>query len=201
MGMNLSPDIIKYISIILCFLFALFGTKKFNFILLALFFTLIADYFLLFTDIFIFGVMFFILVQIFYLLNIINNLNVFRTITLLIFLFLSVNLSIYYFLNSFEFFYIFISIYISLSFTNIISYSYLHNKNPLNIEYILILVGIILLLICDIHVALYNLKNFILIENSGLNNYISISGKLIWIFYLPSQIFISIASKKHPQVK
>jgi len=53
----------------------------------------------------------------------------------------------------------------------------------------MILIGMVLFLLCDINVALYN------ILNEGL--FYNISSISMWLFYLPSQVLLSLSGYKY----
>lgn len=187
---------IKYFSIICCFIYCAiiaFIYKDINFILIALFFTIIADYFLLLTNYYFIGILFFILVQIFYYLHLSNIKNFIQTLLFIILLCAIINMFIFLTFNCWRPLLLVLTLYILLMLSNILYYSYTIKKNA-HIEIIFLLCGIVLLLLCDIHVALHNASRFYSISNSFLMQYGNISDKIVWIFYLPSQVCISLGN-------
>jgi hypothetical protein len=190
-SIHISSSFIKYTSVILCLLFYFITNfRNKSFILAALFFAVFADYFLLFTDLYIIGTASFLLVQCFYFVHA-GGLKPFLKLMPVI-----LCAGIIFYIITKQLLITILIIYILLSITNITRYSILIKKNRTNRENILILCGIILLLLCDIHVGLHNASSYITINNTALNSYIHLSGNLIWIFYLPSQISIAFTGRK-----
>ena len=58
------------------------------------------------------------------------------------------------------------------------------------------LIGLILFVLCDINVLIYNIGNFLEIAGSGYQTVREISVVLIWLFYLPSQVMIVLSVKE-----
>ena len=185
-------NIICYIAVIICALFALIFTlkgkeKRSYFLLFSFLFILIADYFLIFYDSAV-GIYFFILTQLMYQLFI-------KRFKLLVFFFLSgLGLLLFTLLLNHL-----VSLNIDLSSTlpasfyygiqifNIISLLILIKKGRDKKE-IFVLLGLVFLFFCDTSIGLYNLTSLRLFND------------LIWLFYLPSQSLIiyylaSIAKK------
>ena len=57
--------------------------------------------------------------------------------------------------------------------------------------------GMILFLLCDINVLLYNLGEYINIDSAGFNNAAEVAPYLIWLFYLPSQVLIVLSNLEY----
>ncbi|MEW9094060.1 MAG: lysoplasmalogenase family protein [Clostridiaceae bacterium] len=199
---SISSDNIKYICIILCFIISLMtGKDSFNrrdVLLLqgGLFFTVLADLCLLIRDYFTLGVVFFSIVQILYSIR-----YEFTKVklTLLRFIAISYIVIIVYLMVNFwiiEFDLLFAVVFFYLlclitSITRAIK-ACKNNIYPSPNKYMIIL-AMLLFLLGDINVGLYNIAR--LINLSGelptlLNN---TSGLLIWIFYLPSQVLLSLS--------
>ncbi|BBF43190.1 hypothetical protein lbkm_1877 [Lachnospiraceae bacterium KM106-2] len=55
--------------------------------------------------------------------------------------------------------------------------------------------GMVLFLLCDLNVGLYNIRSYV--ETSGLiNELVTMSSHLMWAFYLPSQVLISLSMEE-----
>lgn len=68
---------------------------------------------------------------------------------------------------------------------------YKYDKFPL-VNSSLLVAGFILFLLCDINVGIYNILSFNL-TNINFNVLRNLSLRLMWFFYLPSQIFIALS--------
>jgi len=53
--------------------------------------------------------------------------------------------------------------------------------------------GMVLFLLCDINVALFNIYRLTSISSGIISHLHSVSRPLIWLFYLPSQAFLSLS--------
>lgn len=194
---------IKFSMIILCFCFALIYGKSDNksiafCVKAALLFTLISDAFLLLFDYYIFGLMTFILVQQLYSYRIIlanhkkKIMFLFRLITqmllsALICIILGISgvsmevllvLSVFYFIciasNTF------FSVRATLSWKE-------HKGN------VLYAIGMVLFLMCDINVGIFNMSGFIALPESIYHSLYQISSILMWTFYAPAQVMIALS--------
>lgn len=172
--LKINSDYIKYIGIVLCFLYAIYNKKKYQ--IISMLFTLVADYFLLLKlDHYEMGVTSFIFAQItyYYFLGNIDKsyFNVFLFIrgfiiivgTLL--LDITSNLTL---LNEL------VLIYFSSLVFNCIQAYLIHNK--------VFAIGLTLFVCCDICVGLFN-----------INAANSLAAFLMWFFYLPSQVLIVLS--------
>lgn len=171
---NVYSSFIKYLGIILCLIYVLSNNKKDYY--LSSFFTLIADLFLLMLDSYYYiGILFFIVVQYRYA-SIINKLNSkytksFSIIRLsicligVIVLFITMNLSL-------------TNVLVIIYFSNLL----LNAFQSISTKNILLILGLFLFLGCDICVGIHNISN-------GK----TIADILMWIFYLPSQVLISLS--------
>lgn len=173
--------LIKYLGIIINFLYALIlyiKNKKYDLLfLIALLFTMIADYFLLVTnDYYIIGVICFCLVQTIYgyklssIKSFIYRIIIFITISLVLPLFK-----------------------IEQSLLNICSiYSFTNLSANLYCSFIkkdtLFSTSLLLFWLCDLNVGIYN------IPIKALYN---LSAYLMWIFYFPSQVIITLKGEKN----
>jgi len=200
---------LKFSAILLCFIISLliehngFNHRDVFLLKSARFFTLVADYFLLLSNNYILGVLFFCVVQLIYIKrhsliekNIFNmkiNHFIFISVFILLLLFASLILRItdptvlligtsivYALLLTF-------SVYCGIK---TLKSSYYTKKSSLFIS-----CGMILLLLCDINVALYNLIDMSFFPSIQGNFQLTI-GSLIWIFYLPSQLLLTLSGIK-----
>lgn len=69
-----------------------------------------------------------------------------------------------------------------------------------NKSFLLFIVGLFLFLLCDINVGIYNFTSYLSINNNWYTILENFSAVAMWMFYLPSQVLISISSlsKKKP---
>lgn len=195
----ISSSIFKYISIILCFIITLFiGEDGFNkrdksLLQIGLFVTVLADLCFLILDYYILGTILFCLVQVIYYnrykrggiyrppLSFIKFIIIFLLI-MVIYLIINLTLIKIDFLFSIAFFYA-----ICLIFSTVESIkAFKNNLYPCYNKYIIV-VGMVFFLLCDINIAIFN-------TSKEFNVFIyNISALLIWSFYLPSQVLLSIS--------
>lgn len=198
---NSASIYLKYSTILICFIITLLigkdGYNKRDVVLvqLARLFTVIADFFLLIKDDFKIGVLFFCIVQIIYILRhsfmekeIYKN-AYFLAVVLLISIISSIGIKINNFdkgLLSIGIFYaafLLTSVYCGLS-------TLKKSRYPKGGAW-LISFGIILFLLCDLNVALFNIFRYI-----GISKYEYFTAFLIWFFYFPSQLMLSLSGFK-----
>lgn len=175
--LNINSSYIKYLGIILCFTYSVLNKNKI--ISLALLFTLISDYFLLLKeDNYILGVTTFLIVQLIYVFFLHNNeCNNLYKIRLSIYVVIVLIFSIL----KLPILYLITLLYFSTLVMNAIAS--LSNK-----KLKIMSIGFFLFIGCDICVGLHNILN-----NGTLYNIVTI---MMWIFYLPSQVLISIGGNK-----
>jgi hypothetical protein len=213
LGRNITfSNYIKFAVVVLCFLYAIINRKKScskqqTYLCYALAFTVISDILLLLSDYYIYGVLTFILAQQLYGMRItafynrevamksqINPMTdiilrllyqqIFAILICAILLFMDVKinallvLSILYLIN------ICTNVVRSLKLSG-----YIRGKN--DIKYFTI--GMVLFLLCDINVGLFNLSDFLPLGQTYKMIY-NVSSILMWTFYAPSQVFISLSS-------
>lgn len=214
-------SVIKYTSILICLLFVLFPVKEGlnwtnttihdskDILLLrfALIFTFISDYFLLFTNKIIAGLLTFIIVQLLYLLRIFNwkldtslinrskqplYLYFFRNILITIL----VLMPICVFLRKPRLDTIFIVVLAAFYFVslliNLIDSIKIYSKTR-SVRAKMFAAGLLLFILCDINVGLFNLVYFIPINPFIYTKLYNISSIAMWLFYLPSQVLISLS--------
>lgn len=162
-------DVIRYSIILSCFLVSLIirltRRMPFSYINLSLFLAAAADIFLIFTNIWAAGILCFMAVQLCYCAAMNGTVSLSRIAAAILYFPLSViNLA-----NAAKHF-------ICLK----------QKKNRGAMFFAAMALGVLLLLMCDINVVAANLPVF----PSGIR---AVSRSLIWIFYIPSQIFIVLA--------
>ncbi len=182
---------LKYSAIILCFIISLsIGSERIDkadkcLVQVARFFTVIADYFLVIKDSYKYGILCFCFVQIIYIARHYRmaNMNIYKV-------FLTASLGIVYIISflykinpaTFEMEYMTEgAVYGGILFTSL----YLALKT----RKCLIITGMTLFFLCDINVGLYNFTNEF------------IFGFLIWLFYLPSQLLLTLSGYKIEYIK
>ena len=176
---------LKYASIWLCFLLALFLWKNSThqadnfFVCVALVFTLVADYFLLFTSRHELGVFFFCLVQLVYLRRLgAKNFKLSIYLAVAVFVFVALTT------NDFNL-YVLATLYAYLIASHLVATC----VTPLpKVNRTILQVALVLFILCDIHVALLNL----LPTNHGYYPFTVIA---TWLFYLPSQLLLVLSSR------
>lgn len=189
---------LKYLTIIFCFIISLlikshgYGEKDKFLVQLARLFTLIADYFLSLSGNYIMGVFFFSLVQITYITrhSLMENKKyknlVFFIVALAIALIASFKIKI----SSIEKNLVFLSlIYSSLLTTSLYCAvsTISRGKYSKRTSWIIAL-GMFLFFMCDLNVGLYNI-----VAEGNIKFFL---GFLIWLFYLPSQLLLTLSGFK-----
>jgi len=187
---------IKYFSVIMCFFNTIFITKKghdkTDTVLLqcAMLLTISADFLLLFTDHFVTGIALFCLIQTTYIIrhSRFTRLN-FKAYTVTGFIFIAlssalgvlpvISVNLIYSLGTL---YAFLSVCSLITAFSLLKYRIYPDETS-----IFIICGLCLLFLCDINVALYNID---ILCNS-------IIGFLMWFFYLPSQLLLSLSGLKN----
>ena len=174
---------LKYASMVLCFLLAIALYRQSNhkkdskYVVIALFFTLIADIFLLFTTNDIAGIFFFCLVQLTYLKRYNKKIFIFG-------LCLIPAAILVYFFTPVAPLFVFAGFYAILILSCFISTFYTELP-PFNL--MCVRVGMLLFILCDIHVALFN-------QLPSNVAYHQIAAVAMWFFYLPSQLLLSLSA-------
>ncbi|NLK28252.1 MAG: hypothetical protein GX306_07910 [Clostridiales bacterium] len=223
-GSSLLSSGVKYTIVLLCFFYTLLieegRTKKILFCYrTALLFTVIADFFLLLLDYhYLYGILSFLVVQQIYgikldetqALNQSNSkfkgkdLSFISLLPLLRFggqllLTLAVCLVLYSFKIPIDSLLVTSSFYFINIVTNVIRAIHLSLKNPSSWNDRIFAIGMILFLLCDINVGLYNLSGFITLTEAFYNMVVSISSILMWAFYAPSQVMIVLSLDEFSQ--
>lgn len=213
---------IKFSIIILCFCYALFLAKSADKGILfcmktGLLFTLISDLFILVLDIYLYGVLTFILVQQIYGIRITleesryadksralypkktssrsSELLFSYVIRLVIQTFIAIAICIV--LNSMgivlEKLLVASVFYFICIITNTVRAMSSSFKRPMDINIKLFAIGMVLFLLCDINVGLFNLSGFLNLPEDISNTIYNFSSILMWTFYAPSQVLISLS--------
>ncbi len=196
---------LKFSSIILCFVavfwFYARESMTLDIVLLrcAFLFTLISDLCILMLDFYYLGLITFCIVQLLYLIRlncwrkkqgihsalwilILRNVLFAMAITgILITLKISLGglvlISIFYFVSIFF---------------NTVDAIRIHSSVP-KIQYKLYAIGMVLFFLCDLNVGLFNLSDYIQIEESWFHKVYEFATIAMWMFYLPSQVLISLS--------
>lgn len=188
-----SPTVyLKYISIVLLLIYVFLDgifVKRLNvFFALGLIFTLLADTFLLLLDDFYWiGLVSFNLVQNVYFIGLRKEIRFFRVHALL-------RIGLYVLVPIIggitgEWEMVLSGSYILCLIANIVILAFSCPKSRNNL---LLLIGWILFLGCDINVGLFNLGNYFPLPGRVQSVLSDISGNLMWLFYLPSQFLIAL---------
>lgn len=190
---NIYSQFLKYSTILLCFVISLlidkdgFNKKDTKFLHIALFLTTLADLFLVILNILSPGLIFFILVQLTYIKR---HLSIYKPSKKIIFLVLSLYLVLLISLFPLKPTYIDWSLYflgltygVILITSLLIALSTLKKKTYPKENSIIIALGMFLFFMCDLNVGLMNILK-------GYNFYIAF---LIWLFYFPSQLLLSLS--------
>ncbi|MBR2070275.1 MAG: hypothetical protein IJ981_02500 [Clostridia bacterium] len=185
---------VKYTCIITCLVFAsthFFASKDGKITTVALFFTLLADYFLLVkNDNYLLGVSLFVIVQIFYRLRLIlvfdkdNKANVKPYITAFC-VFATVIIAFK------DKLIVVVLTYFLFLLSNVIKAFCITYKTKSK-RALAFLVGLVLLALCDVCVGLSNLWQYVKITRQ-ISRIMAVSSRLSWVFYLPSQVLVSLS--------
>lgn len=207
----ISSDTIKFLSMLLVFLVCLMigknsiSNKDRSLLTLGLFLTVIADIFLLLLDnYYIFGVGLFSMVQILYSIRYKTNHS--KTILARFSLLFIVLLIFYIILDTFIIevdFLIVLSLYYAICLLSSTKKAIdLHRKKTFpKLNSKILALAMILFLLCDINVGLYNIVKSISISNSLTISLANISSISMWFFYLPSQVLLSLSGYREHYLK
>ena len=196
---------LKFIGIILCFLFSLNrfskGTDQTDKYILrgALIFTVISDLFILIIDHYTLGILTFCIVQLLYLIRLCRwrnqlgikgslwkylNRNLFAFGVLCILLSYKMKLGLLVVLSILYFVSIVLNVFDSVW----IAFKSKTRKT------IIFAFGMVVFLLCDINVLLFNLNGFVTIEGVWFSRIYAFATIAMWMFYLPAQVVISLSS-------
>ena len=205
---------IKFMVIILCFCYALFAKRSADKSILflmkaALCFTVISDLLILILDVYFYGVLTFIIVQQLYGVRIsmenmlirerYNSNMIWRSFIQRFLLQLAISFSICGIL-------VFSGVALEplliasvFYFTSIVVNTF--NAVKITISYPgyprmrMFAIGMLLFLLCDINVGLFNISGFINIPTSTYSVINGISSILMWTFYAPSQVILALSTR------
>ena len=228
-GRALYSNILKFTVIIICFCYAFFSksnNKSISYSLkTAMFFTLISDLFILILDYYIYGVLTFIIVQLLYNYRISchnskyevqqqkesaaigNNkakeMYVNRTwfifiSRMIIQLLIASCICLILYLSGVELELLLVAslIYFTGLIINTQAYSVSRGEKSRDAFFA---AGLLLFVMCDINVGLFNLTRFISIPEETYLLIYNISSVLMWVFYAPSQALIALSVEKSKQ--
>ena len=201
----ISTNNLKFIAMIIIFFISLLtredalSYKDLHLLQIGLFLTLIADYFLLILDnYYILGIFLFAIVQIIYSFRYeFRNLKLTLRNFIIIFIGLYiVHIILNRFLVEIDFLWT-MGLFYGLCLLNSVSLSIRAYKYKIYPEpnRQMILMGMILFLLCDINVGLYNFLGYI----GKVGIFYNISSVSMWLFYLPSQILLALSGYNYNQ--
>jgi hypothetical protein len=198
----ISSEKIKYLCILICFFISILTSKDVNeakdihLLQMGLLLTLLADLCLLILNYFTLGVAIFCLVQITYSVRYTYRKKCITPKYFIIFFSIIMTLYsiIYLFIMKIDILFpiaFFYAICLITSVTNAIK-AYKDNSYPAPNKYMIAL-AMILFLLCDINVGLYNITSFTANTSIYLKEIAHISGFLMWFYYLPSQVLLCLS--------
>ena len=199
---NLS-DKIKFICIILCFFLALLSksnpidSHNVRLLQYGLLLTVIADFFLLIVDSYYpIGVAIFTLAQIIYTIRYDpeNKVNIIKSYILAFIILLFIYFIVKAFLNVDLIVFISICYGVSLI-TNVYKSIVIFRKKLYpNPNAAMVALGMVLFLLCDINVAMYNILEHVHKTGGIIYRIASVS---MWLYYLPSQVLLALSGYKY----
>ena len=195
----MAHNYIKFSFIALCFLIALYSyrfcvsKKDWTYLSVAMGFTLISDFFLVLAGNYRAGVFFFCFAHMAYILRVNTNRSVIR-IGAAVLAGVMIGGLLYFILPVHDFLVILAAVYASLFLQNLSAHvRYCRSGGPDVLPLAnrwLMLSGLILFALCDVHVMLFSLPDFLPVPEE-----IGHWGLMwIWIFYTPSQLLLSISA-------
>lgn len=204
---NVHSIYLKYSVILLCLIITLLigsdgHNKRDTFLLqLARFLTLIADYHLLLKDNYELGIFFFCLVQVTYIIR--HSLMGYKSYRSIVFIIIALGLALIISLNiKTEYtnrrLIVFALVYAAFLLTSVYSACSLLRRGKYTQEAsVLIALGMVLFFFCDLNVGLHTILGM-----SSLRTMISprtsfFAGYLVWLFYAPSQMFLTWSGFKN----
>ncbi|HHU72273.1 MAG TPA: hypothetical protein GXZ21_09625 [Clostridiales bacterium] len=203
-GYSMISSYIKYFFIILCLLYALINYDVTNkhrsrCLILGLGFTLVADYYLLLLGYhFEYGIIAFIIVQQIYGIMLDRNWRLVTNIFLKrFFIQLLITFFIVFLLNYLDLDIELTVILAIFYFINILTNTFRAIKVSMaskeDRSSALFALGMILFVLCDINVGLFNLSTYLDLSVTVAIPIIRITSLLMWLFYAPSQILIGLS--------
>lgn len=205
--------IIKYSMIILCFCYVLFykkGTGKGILLCLrfALLFTVISDFFILLLDYYFYGVLSFLIVHQLYALKMdieMEHKRILLTFLKRLCLQLIIAAGICLLLRgvgvTLERLLIVTVFYFVCIVMNVIYAVRVSLHRPKEKSSRIFAAGMILFLLCDVNVGIFNLSDFLTLSKTSYELLYLISAILMWTFYAPSQVLIALSVVKNQDKK
>jgi hypothetical protein len=196
---------LKFVSIIICALYVIlsFRFKARNIdrwlLLLAILFTLVSDWFILIRDNYNYGLITFIIVQHLYFIRI-HRQNKNITVSFIIsklfanIVIVGCIISILVFNQVVVDSLILLSMFYFTTFIMNVLYGIYYFQKRKEASFLLFLVGIFLFLLCDINVGIFNFTSYVIIDGNWFTAIEKFSEVGMWMFYLPSQVLISLSS-------
>ncbi len=205
MGKGLQVAILmKFLLILICFFYVNIMPSVSLIWRMALFFTVLADVFLfLINDYYLYGLISFIIVQQLYgifLSSIINNKVKRIVVTLFIRLFVLIigATIISYLLYAVGIHIDGLLVFTVFYFLSILSNTIISFKRAINnfhrTDLCLFAIGMLFFILCDLNVALYNMSTYIKFSHILLIKMKNLSSIMMWTFYAPSQVLISLSA-------
>ncbi|SCG82418.1 hypothetical protein DW1_0810 [Proteiniborus sp. DW1] len=206
---SISSNVIKYTSIVMCFLISLLTGSRYLdktdklLLQLGLFITLMADFLLLFTEYLVLGVGIFSVVHIIYYIRYNRcEIKIGMIKFTAFFLIITVTyLMMNYFITKIELIYA-VALFYAVSILNSVLKAIKvcrYKLFPYPNEY-LITWGMVLFLLCDINVVFFNISKLISKSSSIISLLYNTSASLMWLFYLPSQVLLSLSGYDFKQL-
>lgn len=154
--------------------------------------TLLADWCILLHDYYVLGVSFFVIVQLLYLYRISllmkvhfgSNLIIF-VIIVTIFILIDCRIDSLFLLSTFY--------GVGIVLNNLRGMCYLKEHGMKRNKETFFFLGLFLFLLCDISVAIYNMGMYLSVNHEFFDFLYGMAKNFMWIFYLPSQVLISLS--------
>lgn len=190
---------LKFLGIVLCFFYALYHMHKrvSDSILIvgAIVFTLCADICLLLTNYYTMGLVFFNIVQAIYLYRIVTYGRIkpmkhllFRIISIGVVLLVlqlgTIDLDVLLIIT--------VIYFVNITINTITALALNYKSN--NKKWLLFSIGMLLFLLCDINVGIYNSSAYLVSQTAIYDKLYHLASLGMWFFYLPAQIFIVMSS-------
>ena len=216
LGRNISlSNRVKFAVVVLCFLYVIITgmkdrSRKHMLLIYALAFTVISDIFILLSDYYLYGLLTFIIAQQLYGIRITEFINSERITKSPISLIRDLAIRLIYQgafavliglilwslgVNIEELLMVSIFYFISIC-TNVVRLLKLHASYHYRREIKYFAIGMVLFLLCDINVGLFNLSSFLPVSPAYGMIY-SLSSILMWTFYAPSQTLIALSGDSY----
>jgi hypothetical protein len=208
LGSYVLSNSLKYTGILFCFFYTLLfysgRTTRLDSLLLrgALLFTVISDLFLLILDYYDIGMMTFCIVQFFYLfrlygwrkqmgkstriMTLLLRNAVLVTVLLLFLIYIKLEINL---------FLIVALIYFTGIILNTLDAVLIGFKTRIKNQ-LIFAIGMVLFLLCDINVGIYNLSGFITIDAPWFTKVSMFASIAMWMFYLPAQTAIALSGNQ-----